>query len=514
MPIPSLPLMIARVKGWLADMLRTVWAMFYWNTRKTFFVARRRRGQCPCHNPSDSGKPFETGCEAVIHWNRPERFKRVCPLLAQNEKGRWVCSVAAEQVRPFWGRALAYLGGTVGAVVLVVTLTLYGGMHYIGYKVSVRQIIWPPAWHELAEVRAELFITQARENYRQGKVKEAIQSLTIAYNLDPHHYQVGMMLAQFYQAGSPAQADLIYQGLLRDHPERRNETARVWFESLLSRGRMADVAELAQRQLLLEPPQAAAWTHALLFATDYLPDGKLLEHVASAEAVPESTRKVISMAIEVRKRSSIEAARYLLKVPMAKGFPYEKVYRVEELIRLGYPREALALLSVVRSELAGRDVARLVFAGYAALGDKTRLVREFSALLSNTRKLRAAEITLLAVHLVEYPDQDLLQMLGEALDRVPLDPPGDRLEAAIAFFCAAGVQGDKDQMDRAKQLIADTFSTNPMGLTQLEAFFLKKSSVTRIERLLPSINPLPLELNYALLRHYLPKPGLTGSDSK
>lgn len=506
--------MIARVKGWLSDMLRTVWAMFYWNTRKTFFVARRRRGQCPCHNPSDSGKPLETGCEAVTQWDRPERFKRVCPLLTRNEKGRWVCSVSPEKVRPFWRRVFAYLGGAVGAVVLVATLIVYGGMRYIGYEVSVRQIIWPPAWHELGGVRAQLFITQARENYRQGKVKEAIQSLTIAYNLDPQHYQVGMMLAQFYQAGSPAQADLIYQGLMRDHPERRNETARVWFQSLLARGRMADIAELAQRQLSLEPPQAPAWTHALLFATEYLPDEKLLEHVASTEAVPEAVRKVIQMAIEVRNRSPEEGARYLLKVPMTKGFPYEKVYRVEELIRLGYPREALALLSVVRSELAGRDVARLVFAGYAALGDKERLVREFSALLSVKRKAGAAEITLLSVHLVDYPDKDLLEMLGEALGRVPLDPPGDRLEAAITFFCAAGVEADKKQMDRAKQLIADTFSTNPLGLTQLEAFFLKKSSITRIERLLPSINPLPLELNYALLRHYMPKPVPTETASK
>ena len=140
----------------------------------------------------------------------------------------------------------------------------------------MRQIIWPPAWHELQEVRAELFITKARASYAKGQVREAINSLSIAYQLNPERYEVGMMLAQFYQAGNPVHADALYRRLLIQHPERSKETARAWFLSLLARGRLRDVGELARRQLVAEPEQAAAWTHALLFATRHLHDDKLL----------------------------------------------------------------------------------------------------------------------------------------------------------------------------------------------------------------------------------------------
>ena len=121
--------------------------------------------------------------------------------------------------------------------------------------------------------------------------------------------------------------------------------------------------------------------------------------------------------------------------------------------------------------------------------------------------LRGIELNmLLAVHLVDHPNPILLEMVGAALVRLPLDPVDARLEAVIAVFCAAGVQGDKEQMAQARKLIIDTFSTVPLGVTKLEAFFLGKSASTSIERLLPSLNPLPLELNYAFLRRYVPAP--------
>jgi len=490
-------------------MFRTVWALFFLNARKTIYVARKRRGQCPCQNPSDSGLAMETGCDVINHWARPDRLQRVCPLLQRNDQGALVCSVAAEEVRPFWGRAFAYVGSFLGLSIALAAGLVYGGMRQIGYEVSLRQVIWPPAWGELRGVRAELFIDQARRHYADGEVREAIQSLTVAYNLNPENYQVGMMLARFFQAGNPAQADKLYGAFLREQPDRRSETARVWFQSLLARGQMDQIAQLAQRQLSVEPSQVSAWTHALLFSTQYFPDDTLLESIRSTSTVPQPVRELVSLTIQTRRLSNEEAARLLLKTPMLKGFAYEKAHRVERLIQLGYPREALALLQIVRDEMASRDFARLVFAAYATMRDRDRLHREVSSLLGVERKITPTEIVLLAVHLVDYPDPILLTMVGRALVRLPLDPAEARLEAIIAVFCAAGVEGDEEQMAQARKLIADTFSTVPLGLTKLEAFFMGKSASTRIERLLPSLNPLPLELNYALLRRYMPVPERT-----
>lgn len=441
-----------------------------------------------------------------MHWERPERFRRVCPLLQRNHQGTWVCSASSEEVRPFWGRTFAYVGSFLVLSISLAAGLAYGGMRVIGYEVSIRQIIWPPAWDELHVVRAELFITQAQQHYADGEVREAIQSLTIAYNLNPENYQVGMMLARFFQAGNPAQADKLYRALLREQPERRNETARVWFQSLLARGQMEEIAQLAQRQLSIDPSQISAWTHAVLFSTQYFPDDTLLESIRFTSTVPQPVRDLVGLTIQMRRLSNEDAARLLLKTPMLKGFAYEKAYRVEKLIELGYPREALALLQIVRSEMVGRDFARLVFAAYATMGDRDRLQREFASLLAIDRSITPTEIVLLAVHLVDYPDPVLLKMVSEALVRLPLDPVEARLEAVIAVFCAAGVQGDDKQMAQTRKLIADTFSTVPLGLTKLEAFFLERSTSTRIERLLPTLNPLPLELNYALLSRYMPAP--------
>ena len=76
------------VKGWIADTLRMAWGFLYWNARKSWYRWRGTRGSCPCQHPSDSGAAHVTGCEAVIGWAQPVRFRRVCPLLERGTDGR------------------------------------------------------------------------------------------------------------------------------------------------------------------------------------------------------------------------------------------------------------------------------------------------------------------------------------------------------------------------------------------------------------------------------------------
>lgn len=492
------------MKGWIEDFGRLVWSLFYWNTRKTIYRWRRGRGHCPCQNPSDSGEPLRTGCDAAVAWNRPARFRRVCPLLRQNETGYWVCSVRAAEVRPFWGRVLAYVAGSTGTVVLVGVLGVFTLMRVIGYEVTLRQIVWPPAWSELSEVRSRLFITQAREHYAKGEVREALSALSVAYSLDQQNYHVAMMLAQFYQAGNPTLADDMYARLLREMPEHRVETARVWFRSLLARGRLADVAEVARRQLEAEPGQAAAWTHALVFAARHMKQPELLAKAATDKDVSQAAQATLALAAEVLALPREQAKGLLLLTPPAANFPYDRVYRIETLIELGYPDDALQLLRQFRGQLAGRDVARLAFAVYAALGDTERLVREFDALLAPNRNLTAGELSVLAVHLINNPNETLLAKVTDALSRVPLQPVEQRLEVCLAVFCAAGVQADAARMTAVKEQISDTLPMNLGGLNKLERFFLlKRQGEYRIGALLLQQNSMSLELNYALLDKYL-----------
>lgn len=491
------------VKGWLGDyLLRLPWALFYWNARKSWYRLRGRRGQCPCHNPSDSGEPMRTGCEAVMTWQRPARFRRVCPLLRQNATGQWMCSVPAAEVRPFWGRAALLTGGTAAALLLAMVLAVFALMRGIGYEVSLRQIAWPPAWGELRYVRAQLFIRQARDFYAQGEVREALTALKVARELDPHNYPVAMMLAQFYQAGNPETADRLYAELLRDHPDHRTETARVWFRSLLARGQLVGVAELARRQLKHEPQQASAWAHALVFCARVMRRPELLEEVVADKDTPAAVRPTLELAARVQ-RAGPEEARSLLLAPGLTALPYDRVYRIESLIRLGHTGEAMQLLRRSQPQMAGRDVARLAFAIYAVAGERARLEQEFDALLAPSRTITAGELSLLAVHLVEHPDAGLLKKVVAALERVPAQPVAARLEVSLTVFCAAGVHADREAMAAAKKIISETVDMRMGSINNLELFFLGQSAQRRIVSFLPQQSALSLELCYSLLERYL-----------
>ncbi len=493
------------MKGWFGDLWRTVWALFYWNLRKSVYRLRGRLGQCPCHNPSDSGTPLETGCEAVLGWRQPPRFRRVCPLLQQNTRGQWVCSVRPEEVRPFWGRAAALVAGTGGVIALVVLLTVFGLMRGIGYDVSLRQLAWPPAWRELREVRARLFIEQAREAYAAGRVREALGALVVAYEMDPANYSVAMMLAQFYQAGNPALADTLYGNLLREHPAHRVETARVWFRSLLARGQLRGIAELARRQLAVEPEQAAAWVHALNFAARHLNDPAVLEAAVAIPDLPDVVQDTLRLAVRVLGLPRAEARKALLALPSNPEFVYDRVYRIETLTRLGFAEEAFDLLLKSRPLLAGRDVARLAFALYAQRGDTARLEREYEALLAPGRVLRGHELSLLAIHLVEWPDASLLAKVCAAFSRLESEPIEVQLEVGLAVFCAAGTARDSGRMAEIQDQLTKTTKIPLTGMNRLGAYFLAERGKVRLEHILPQQNSMSLELNYALLDSYLRK---------
>ncbi len=494
---------VARVKGWIGDLGRTVWALFYWNLRKAVYRLRGRLGQCPCHNPSDSGAPLETGCEAVLGWRQPQRFRRVCPLLRQNARGQWVCSVRPEEVRPFWGRAVALVAGGGGVIALVVLLSAFGLMRGIGYEVSLRQLAWPPAWRELREVRARLFIEQAREAYAAGRVREALSALVVAYEMDPSNYSVAMMLAQFYQAGNPGLADALYANLLQEHPEHRVETARVWFRSLLARGQLRGIAEVARRQLAVEPQQAAAWVHALNFAARHLNDPATLEAAVTIPDLPAAVQDSLRLAIRVLGLPPAEARAALLALPTNPEFVYDLVYRIETLTRLGFAEEAYDLLLKSRPHLAGRDVARLAFTLYAQRGDTVRLEREYDALLAPGRALRGHELSLLAIHLVEWPDDRLLAKVCAAFQRLESEPIEVQLEVGLAVFCAAGIPRDSARMTEIQSQLTKATKIPLAGMNRLGAFFLAEPGKIRIENILPQQNSMSLELNYALLDRYL-----------
>jgi tetratricopeptide (TPR) repeat protein len=463
----------------------------------------KRRGQCPCHNPSDSGRARETGCDAILFWHRPERFqRRVCPLLTRSARGEWVCGVGSAQVRPFWGRWWGWHGAAAALVALTLGLGAWGSLRWVGYRVSLAQVFWPPKWSELSGVRTQFFIEQGKTQYEAGRIREAIASLNVAFARAPDDFAVGMMLAQFYQVGSPEGADRIYAHLAEINEERRNETMRVWFRSLLARGRWEQVADIARRQLVAEPNQANAWTHALVTASRQLDRTDWLESALADANVPVGARVVLALELAVRQAADRNAAiARLAEATVMRVDSYARLHHIGLLVEFGQWQDALRLLSEGRNELTGRDVVRMALASYAVGGDSATLAREVGQLLAPTRNVGVAEVTLLSQHLIRYPDPALAEQLIEAMKRVETGPRDTLMESYVNVLCALGRARDFDRFAAAKARVAGLEVLPPSAVQRIEKFFFE-SGAKRADEILPVLQSFGVEMTYAMLEGY------------
>ena len=496
----------AEVKAWMGDSCRFAWALVYWNARKTWWRWRKQRDACPCQHPSDSGRAGETGCEAIAHWHDPARFRKICPLLVRARDGRWVCSVHAEEVRPFWGRAWVYAGATAGLGAVVMFVAVFSLMHVIGYEVSPRQLLWPPAWSELRHVRARLFIRRAQAYQEAGNLREAALALALGYQFDPSDYATGRTLAHLYEAASPTAADELYERLLREHPDHRVETARAWMRSLLVRGRLEALAELAREQVADDREYYVVWLNALIFAATRSQHPEWLENASRDIAVPEPARRLLALAAQVERASPGEVVELLRPDATDAQFAYGLTYRIDQLIRRGFPKQALTLIAQYRGVIGGRDEAGLVLAGIAETGDEARLMKEFDYLLAPDRPLAAAEFSLLGLHLIRYPNKPLLTKMTAAIPKLQHEALKPQVEALLTLFCAAGVQQDRAAMDLIKSRLGEIMPQSAPFVAPLQRFFLSRTEPRRVESILPRLSDMPLDFIYALLGCYPYRP--------
>lgn len=490
------------MRGWLADFFRGLAAPWYWNARKFCFIARGRRGQCPCHNASDSGLPGETRCEAVTYWASPRRFsRRVCPLLRENDAGEWRCSVRPEEVRPFWARLLATQALAAAAVLALAGGGLWATMRLVGYEVSLRQILWPRAWSELRLVRADFFRRQSVDHLQQGKIREALASLGLASELAPEDYATGMLLAQVDHLVRPERTDFVYRRLYETHPDRRAETSRVWLRSMLSRAQVAGAGELALRRLADSPEEWPVWLHALLTAARWEREYGILETAARDDKVPATARTLLDFEVRLR-RAEFDAARRLLVTEPIGPAPYALLHRVERLLEFGDALEALLLLRERGAALGQRDLVRLTLAAHAVARNRTVLEREVRGLLALPGAEGEAAVGIVALHLVRYPNDTLLGLCRAAAD--PWTSGGDRAakrEALAALYCAVAVGGRMEWLPAVRAKFAEANLASATAQQRIEQIFAQPITSPLI--LLGIVRPMPLELNYAILERTL-----------
>lgn len=491
--------------GWLTDTFRLNWGALYWNTRKSWHIARGRRGRCPCQVASDSGRAMQTGCEGVLHYRSPGRFRTVCPLLARRDDGNWACSVDAADVRPFWGRALVLLGGGALVAGLLAMLTAFALLRGIGYDISFRQVAWPRAWGEFRQVQARYYLKRAGEAQAAGDFKGSMLRLSNAYELSGD-FSTGLTLAKLSQIGQPLQSDRIYSRLFRDHPDQRSLIAEAWYQALLARGDFGALQRLAGERLLHSgdtPP--TAWRYAFLFATRQLAEPGAIARLLEEPGLPRSVAPLLELE---RRLYSLSAADRVLALTAEVGRSADPFVNHHLLRRLMEEDRAEFVLSIASSggvALDDRASARLQLDALAALGRDARraaLARELLA-----RPLNPAICEMLAAHLTAHPHPETLLALVEKLEREPLASGQSAYPQLLGVFVAAGAQRDPDLVRRAARLVRTAAGGGVFRtLDHVEDLFITRPASLRAPGFLTVLQPMPLDICYAAFSLYDPPP--------
>ncbi|MBS0633073.1 MAG: hypothetical protein JSS11_14265 [Verrucomicrobia bacterium] len=441
---------------------------------------------------------METMCEASISWDKPKRFRHVCPLLVETPDGLR-CSVNTADVRPFWRRAFALYGGALLALYLTAAISFFIFLRIVGYPVNIFHTIWPPAWHHLREARGNFFFNKATKAFASGHPSEGVLYLSNAYTFDPANYSAGLMLAKNIQLGQPNLSDSIYQQLLVDHPAQRTATAQEWFRALLARGNYPAIQQLALLQVIDDAPHASVWMRALVLACRQTRnDAPLRALRASTHPAAQPWRMLIDVELALNSGHT-DAARSVLTQVWGPAPAYTVFYQVQNLIALNDPFRALDLLNIYGRRLDDEARVTLQLEAFARLGSQRLLQRQTDALLAQAVNFPTVKI--LAAHLIRHPDSALLDQVYAKFMAAKYPVDNDSAGIYLSLYCAAGVAQDWGKAHAITGVLRQSTGGSFVMLGLMESFFRGDGGQTRVSVFLPAM-PMPLEVTYALLERY------------
>jgi tetratricopeptide (TPR) repeat protein len=485
------------VIGWFADFFRFWWALAYWNTRKTWFrLQGAHRDSCPCQIYSDSGLALDSRCEAVSGWNDPRRFRRVCPLLTETKQG-WRCGVDAERVRPFWGRALVYGGGTLLALYLFGTVALYATLRARGYQVAYVTVVWPPRWPELRHSQELLYAKRARQAMAAGDYKSAILSLQTVCLLNPQNAGAALSLAHLLQlAGQTNVAEHIYARLMQDVPEQRAMIAQTWGRLLLARADYDAIKPLAIAMLSEDSGRREAWLNALLFAARQSNDAAVLAPLLTGEhGLPAWCVDIAGTEQLLLLRQPERALPRLVRVQSQPPSRYLPYYQVDRLLRLGQADLAINVLNAYGKTLPEDEASLLRLRGYRLKGWTSLADPEFESLLRFPMNQRLA--TLCSAYLLEWPGREYAARFTQRFLAAAPALSEETLPVYQATYLVAFVAGGPAQAQPIGVQI-DTFTkSDNKALRGLAELLQAQAPTPALIQLLPSV-ALPLEAAYAV----------------
>lgn len=483
--------------GWISDFFRFWWALFYWNTRKTWFrLHGAHRDSCPCQNFSDSGHALDSRCEAVVQWRKPTRFRRVCPLLTETKDG-WRCSVDAERVRPFWGRAAVHVSGALLTLYLLGSVAVFAVLHSASYPVSYWTVVWPPHWSELRGSQEKLHTLRAQQAIAKGDFKAAILSLQRVCELNPRNYSAGLTLASLVQiAGQPSVAEHIYTRLMHDVPEQRATTAQAWGRTLLAGGDYAQLKPLALSMLSEDSGRREAWLHALLFAARQTRDAEVLRPLLNNEhGLPNWCVEIAGIEQLLLEHRPDQALPRLNRIQLRPGSGYQPYYQVDRLLRLGRPEQAGQVLEAYGKGLPADEASFLRIRAFRARKWTSLLEPEYDTLLSYPLTPRL--VALFCASLVEEPAPDLLVRYLDLFMQHGPAVSNETLPLYQASYLTAVLGGENAHAEQLIETINRFTSSDSKTLRGLGDVLQSPKEAPQVNLILPLV-PLPMEVVYAI----------------
>lgn len=429
-----------RLRNFLADAARLAVALVVLNARKTAYRIRPGRRH-PCQHPSDSGRAGETHCEAVIRWDHPSRFRRVCPALRMTRDGP-VCSLNAADVRPYWGRAVLIYAAAALTLALAGASAGYIGLRAIGYR-DVRwvDVAWPPRWREIGRARSRYFLAHSVEALAQGNVPLARLSLESALKSDPTSFQPALLLATLDSVSSRGRTANAWVGwALANQPQRAERVAVTLHDMMLQQGQLERVADFALWMARRDRANAALWVRSLLTVLRATRStGRFARlHAAEVTQLARPARSLMATQI-LAEEGRRDAARLALQRPLAPDQPIYGLLQVEQLLRLG-DTAAAEVVAQTLSPALGR-VRALGLQYWIAERDADAVLAHACFDHVAAGPLAPGDVDWLAAMVIRAPDPASFRRLDRRLRASSADLTPD---TAAGIWAAAVVCADRE----------------------------------------------------------------------
>ena|GEM_PF-1442823 len=452
-------LMLVQLQNALADVGRLMGAALYWNLRKTIYALAGRQGRAPCQSDSDDQIVGCVGCDAMVHWNNPEAFRRVCPLLQKTTKG-WRCSVLAAQVRPFWGRALAWYGAAVFALYLAGVSALWLTINLAGNtSMPWWRLAWPGAWHSMAKIQADELYQQSLAAFTDGDYIKAYRTLETARMRDPYNYDAALLMAKISMfQGSYGFSDPLYEDLMQRYPERMESTAINYHDALLVLNRMPKLADLCIEMVSRDPGHTAFWVKSLLLALRETDSAEVFRDAHESEILqlPEFARMLVEARL-AQSRGEVDGALRLLAEPFrgAWNLQYMQAH-LALLLELKRPVIAKTMLGYYGPGLRIYESMAQEFKIDQAIGNEWEAQATFASLLR--AELTPQRILRLQLLLIRSPNQSAYLSLHEKLQAEPtLKAEVDGAVMWIAGLACGAPAAAKQWQDPAKLVFKSNY---------------------------------------------------------